>query len=72
MDHGQYRELWRIRFKKMLRLEEQAVSDYESLLEECTAKHHEHPIEPLLERLIQDEKRHARLVRELLDILEGQ
>ncbi len=72
MDRKLYKELWRMRFEKMLKLEEQAAFDYQELLDECRAKHEQHPIEPHLERLIVDEKKHARLVRELLTILEKQ
>ena len=61
-----------MRFAKMLKLEEQAVLDYQELLDESRAKHEEHPIVSHLERLIVDEKKHARLVRELLSILEKQ
>lgn len=72
MDRKLYKELWRMRFEKMLKLEEQAVLDYQELLDECRSKHREHPIEPHLERLIVDERKHARLVRELLSILAKQ
>ena len=67
-----YRELWRLRFNKMLRLELQAAEEYRSLLDECAAKHKDHAITPHLSRIIKDETRHARLVRELLRILKRQ
>lgn len=72
MDRKLYKELWRMRFEKMLKLEEQAVVDYQELLDECRSKHEQHPIEPHLECLIKDETKHARLVRELLSIVEKQ
>ena len=72
MDRSQYKELWKLRFEKMLRLEEQSARDYETLLEECRSKYTDHPIEPHLEQLIHDEKRHAHLVKELLKILNHQ
>lgn len=69
MEKRLYKQLWGLRFKKMLHLEEKAAADYEALLRECRAKYGEHSIIPDLERLISDEKKHARLVKELLDIL---
>lgn len=72
MDRRFFKELWAIRFKKMLALEEKSASDYESLLKECKKHHPSHPIESHLERLITDEKRHARLVQELIKILNRQ
>ena len=72
MDRRLYQELWNIRFKKMLELEKKSVTDYESLLRECQKKYGEHSIQPHLERLIQDEKKHVTLVEELLNILHRQ
>ena len=72
MERKLYRELWAIRFKKMLALEKQSVKDYESLLKECRARFFEHSIEPHLERLIRDEKKHVLLVQELQRILARQ
>lgn len=67
-----YKEVWELRFKKMLILEEQSIVDYQALLEE-TQKHYQgHAIIPHLQRLIADEKKHAVLVKELLQILEKQ
>jgi rubrerythrin len=64
--------LWGIRFKKMLALEKKSIVDYEAMLKECRAKYAGHSIQPHLERLIQDEKKHAQLVEELLQILARQ
>ena len=72
MDRRLYKELWAIRFKRMLHLEKKGVHDYESLLKECKDDHRNHAIEPHLERLIQDEKKHVMLVEELIRILERQ
>ncbi len=69
MEKRLYKQLWGLRFKKMLHLEEKAASDYEALLRECRAKYNDHSIIPELERLIADEKKHTQLVKELLDIL---
>ena len=66
------RELWGLRFDKMLQLESTAVHDYEQLLEECRSYAAGHAIESHLERLIADEKRHVKLAQELLSILKRQ
>lgn len=67
-----YRELWSQRFKKMLKLENEAAAEYEKLLEECRSHFDRHPVIPHFERLIADEKRHAGLVEELLRMLARQ
>ena len=72
MDRGQFKELWKLRFEKMLSLEEQSIRDYGALLEECEAAYGEHSIKPHLMRLIHDEKKHVHLVKELLRILDRQ
>lgn len=72
MERTLYRELWRMRFEKVLRLERKAVSDYEELLRECRSRFKDHPIEPHLEKLIADEKKHTILARELCRILRRQ
>lgn len=72
MDRALYRELWKLRFEKMLKLEEESIVDYQALLGECKTKHKGHSIEPHFEKLITDEKKHALLCKELLSILERQ
>ena len=72
MDRALYRELWALRFKKMLALERNAVLEYQRMLDECKIKNRSHSILPHLERLIKDEQKHARLVEELIEILNRQ
>ena len=72
MERRFYRELWSIRFNKMLKLEKQSVVAYQALLDESKKKHKGHSIEPNLEKLIADEKKHALLVQELIEILSRQ
>ena len=72
MERRFYKELWTIRFHKMLQLEKQSVVDYQALLEGCKKRHKGHSIEPHLERLIADEKKHTLLVQELIEILSRQ
>lgn len=72
MERRFYRELWSLRFNKMLKLEKKSVVTYRDLLEECQKRFKDHSIISHLERLIRDEKRHARLVQELIKILNRQ
>jgi rubrerythrin len=72
MENRFYKELWALRFDKMLKLEEQSVTAYRDLLAEIRQKSKDHVIGPHLERLIADEKRHVGLVRELQEILARQ
>ena len=72
MNRELYRELWQIRFNKMLDLEQKAVTEYKALLEESRAISKGHSIEPHLESLILDEGRHVSLVKKLLAILARQ
>lgn len=67
-----YKELWHLRFTKMLGLEKQSAGEYEALLGECKKYYKDHAVIPIFEKLIADEKRHARLVEDLLRILERQ
>lgn len=67
-----YKELWRIRFQKMLALEEQSITDYQSLLKDCKKTNKNPSIIEHLENLISDEKKHALLCKELLRIVERQ
>ena len=72
MERRFYKELWSIRFNKMLKLEKQGIAVYEALLQECRNKYKGHSVEAHLERLIVDEKKHVILVEELLRILVAQ
>ena len=70
MQRKLYKELWAMRFQKMLDLEEQSVVAYESVLKECKKPNSE--LETDLKKLILDEKKHAKLVSELLKIVNRQ
>ena len=56
----------------MLHLEEQSVADYQALLDETKKLAKDHAIIPHFEKLIADEKKHAILVKELMQILDRQ
>jgi rubrerythrin len=73
MDRRFYKELWRVRFQKMLRLENESIENYKQLLDESNSKYPEHHVlKTSFQKLITDEEKHARLVKELLEILERQ
>ncbi len=72
MERRFYKELWNLRFNKMLGLEKQSVVDYQALLDDCKKRFKDHAVVPHFEKLIADEKKHALLVEELLQILERQ
>lgn len=72
MERKFYKELWELRFRKMLDLEKKSVVDYQGLLDECKKHLKNHSIVPHLEKMIADEKRHAKLVEELQRILARQ
>jgi rubrerythrin len=72
MDNRFYKELWSLRFEKMLKLENDSVVAYQALLKETKKHFKNHSIVAHLERLITDEKKHALLVEELIHILEKQ
>ena len=73
MQRKLFKELWVMRFQKMLRLEEESVETYEEFLGECKKGREEDPeIEQHLKTLITDEKKHARLVQELIKIVKRQ
>ena len=67
-----YKELWNLRFQKMLMLEEQSIQDYEEILKECEKSKAASETKEKLERLITDEARHAKYVRELIKIVNRQ
>ena len=67
-----YKELWALRFQKMLALEEQSIEDYEKLLKECAKLKTEESVKEKLTQLKADETSHAKYVRELLKIVDRQ
>lgn len=76
MDRKHYKDLWLIRFEKMLQFEKDAAKGYTKLMKkaDCLPK----PLKikrfiyNCLEEIYKDEKRHAALVRRLIKIAERQ
>ena len=67
-----HKELWTMRFQRMLDLELRAAETYEFLLEECKQKEEEMSVQEELAKLVADEKKHAKLVQQLLEIVAKQ
>lgn len=67
-----YRELWSLRFHKLLDLERAAAAEYGELLQTYRKNPAASAVVPHLERLLADEKKHAALCEELLAILDRQ
>ena len=75
MERKLYKQLWRTRFEKMLTLEKEGLATYQELLKDCAKKENlkQHPVIQInLEQVAEDEKRHIKLVEELLAILDRQ
>ena len=72
MNRQLYRELWNLRFTKMLDIEAQSIVEYKQILSELRKTHGNHAVIPHIERLISDETKHAKLCEELLRILRRQ
>lgn len=70
MQRKLFKELWTLRFEKILEIEKQALQVYGALLKDCKTHYQDEAgLQKNFESLIQDEKRHVLLVQELLDIV---
>lgn len=67
-----YKELWRLRFEKMLTLEEESIQEYEQILQECTQDNVQGTVKGRLKQVISDEAAHVKLVQELIQIVNSQ
>jgi hypothetical protein len=68
-----YKEFWKLRFLKMLKMEEEAISNYELIVHECHSVYKDHPsLETFFANIFKDERKHAALCRELLKIVDRQ
>ena len=63
------RELWRIRFQRILELEEESFHFYKKLLKEKTKLLEETGIKETLRQIMRDEGRHIRIAKDLLRLL---
>ncbi len=66
MKPEQQKELWRLRFMKILELEQASFGFYQKLLKKKSGLLHQAGIEPILKQILRDEARHIRIARELV------
>lgn len=71
MNSEHVRELWRIRFQKILELEEDSFNFYLKLLREKSDLLEETGVKPVLKQILRDEGRHIRIARDLLRLVGG-
>mgnify|MGYP001617404936 FL=1 len=69
MVHKHYRELWQARFQKMWKNELEAINFYRRTLRDYQSLLAGTRTERLLQELVQDEARHARIARGLLRLV---
>ncbi|HXV28016.1 MAG TPA: hypothetical protein VD913_03535 [bacterium] len=69
MNHIQLKELWRIRFEKILEGEEQASLFYENLLKDNQPFLKGTRLKDDLEQIKKDEIRHAEIARKLIQLV---
>ena len=72
MQRKLFKELWSLRFQKMLDLEEESVKEYQRILKACGTAKVSDDVKGKLKQLVEDETRHAKYVRELIKILDRQ
>ena len=72
MNPEHVQELWRIRFGRILELEEESFNFYQKLLKEKSAMLKETGLEPMIKQIMRDEAKHIHIANELLQIAEGE
>ena len=71
MNPEHVRELWQIRFLKILELEQESFNFYQKLLKEKTTLLEEAGIKPTIKQIMRDEGRHIRIAKELVRLVEN-
>lgn len=69
MNLDQHRELWRIRFERILQLEQESLEFYKKLLKEKDAVLEEAGIKSLLKEIAADEGHHVHIAKDLLRVI---
>ena len=69
MNPEHVRELWRIRFGKILELEQESFNFYQRLLKEKSTLLEEAGIKPMIKQIMQDEGRHIRIAKDLVRLV---
>jgi len=70
MQPEQVKELWEIRFQKILKGEKEAIIFYKDLLEKNQPLLEGLWIQDMLEQIMHDEAKHAQIAHELLSIVQ--
>lgn len=70
MNPEHVRELWRIRFLKILELEEDSRNFYQKILEEKADLLEEAGVKSIVKQIMRDEERHIRIARELVSLVD--
>lgn len=65
------RDLWRIRFLRILQLEEESFEFYQKLLKEKAGLLEQTGVASTLKQIMRDEGRHIRIAKDLLRIVGG-
>ena len=65
------RELWQIRFQKILELEEESFNFYQKLLKEKSELLEKTGVKSIINQICADEGRHIRIAKDLLRIVNG-
>ena len=63
------RELWSIRFGKILELELESFHFYERLLKEKSSLLKDAGLEPVIKQIMHDEGNHIRIAKDLLELV---
>ncbi len=71
MNSEHEKELWQIRFQKILQLEQESFEFYQKLLKDKKELVDRMAIEATLKQIMQDEGRHIQIARDLLKIVDG-
>lgn len=71
MNQEHEKELWQIRFQKILQLEQESFEFYQKLLKEKKEIVEKTGIASTLKEIMRDEGRHIRIARDLLKIVGG-
>lgn len=69
MSRHDERELWRLRFQKILQLEEESFEFYKALLREKGPLLEEAGIQSILEQILHDEGKHIRIAKDLVRLI---
>lgn len=69
MTPEEQKELWRIRFEKILQLEQESFDFYQKLLKEKGDLLEEAGIKSTLKQILSDEGKHIRIAKELVHLV---